>query len=840
MCPLGIAVFLCMAWLSYPSNGQLAWTPIYVDGKSQIDLWTKEAKGCPCPWDASNRQCACCVADGGCHCGKDAPNRCTQCGLEQHCNHMCNLTLSAADLQTKSGKHFGQIKSPSLQGPSMCWYTFLPSQNQRVEIQVYRLVNTGKFNGTSCVGGHLQLMSGTEPLYSHHENQLCGTNERYSPPVVFFSDNGVATLLFEITEETSRSQFLAYFSFSDVNATDGVGFQPRGGMPLQNTDCDWLYQDSCEKQGQCVLASPGYPGIYPPNRQCRYHIRTGSSERTHVKITFTSLLLPPERCNTSDYVAIYKAVAIPENLLGTLCGNQRKMFEFAGSNLLIEFRTGTQHPPFEYNGFVATLDFYKKTTTPLPTTLPTVVHRVSTNLITHEVTTAAPNFTGCDILISGNNTRSGQFDTREYDWYPICRITFRGRPSDVVHISFFNLRLRSPSCRTVVEVFDGALEIRKNMLERLCSPQVKQSRDPDDLHSKRLLSSRNEMVIFFQRPNAPLGTNEAEFLAGRYFFHDEQISGTVLPAGMCDVIYKGSTSPSAGMIDNPSTQHLYWNMEGPLLCTQKFVPAANQSITLKVISLEQMVKEPACVTQCGDHGCRCVSSSPISKIDHVLIVNDDTWKVACLCGSYQHEWLPVSVRSWASLTLVYSVAHYTWKKKGFDISASYTFNMDTVCGEQVYTLHTGEIVLNNLTPTENLNHFYEQSCTWTLHSNVERQLELDISSSQNRPCAAWNVSIHEYSASSSYKHLGEVLHTFCSRDAHKVYLLPWKVSTVIVRLRTLSRTLPQFKVKWRSHVVRANTRFGGAPTPAPNADSTSSAGTLAASLIIIMMLLCFR
>lgn len=40
------------------------------------------------------------------------------------------------------------------------------------------------------------------------------------------------------------------------------------------------------------------------------------------------------------------------------------------------------------------------------------------------------------------------------------------------------------------------------------------------------------------------------------------------------------------------------------------------------------------------------------------------------------------------------------------------------------------------------------------------------------------------------------------------------------RLSTLSRTLPQFRIKWKSHVVRANTRFGG-PTPAPDAVSCS-------------------
>ena len=73
----------------------------------QVDLWTRTSFGCACSWNQhdtnksnnslissdlievnhqSNGQstCACCVK-GGCQCGEQAPNRCTQCGLEQHC-----------------------------------------------------------------------------------------------------------------------------------------------------------------------------------------------------------------------------------------------------------------------------------------------------------------------------------------------------------------------------------------------------------------------------------------------------------------------------------------------------------------------------------------------------------------------------------------------------------------------------------------------------------------------------------------------------------------------------------------------------------------------------------
>lgn len=56
--------------------------------------------------------------------------------------------MDAKELLTKSGKTFGLIKSPSLEGPSFCSYTFIPAPHQRVEIQIYRILNIGKLNGT--------------------------------------------------------------------------------------------------------------------------------------------------------------------------------------------------------------------------------------------------------------------------------------------------------------------------------------------------------------------------------------------------------------------------------------------------------------------------------------------------------------------------------------------------------------------------------------------------------------------------------------------------------------------------------------------------------------------
>ncbi|KAI5634828.1 CUB domain-containing protein [Phthorimaea operculella] len=342
-------------------TAQIAWTPIFLDGSSQVDLWTQSSTGCACPGGVGGEDCACCARDGACPCGDIAPTRCAQCGLEQYCANMCNITIDSRVLKSKSGKTFGQIKSPSIEGPDSCSYFLQPDAGQRVEIQIYRLVSVGRFNGSSCVGGWLQLSSASavKGALNAAEMRLCGANERYTPPVVLFADHGASMLEFRITEKTVRSQFLAFFSFTSLSNTQGVGFHPRGGSRIPQTDCDWLYQDvSCRGPGSCVLASPGYPGLYPPHRRCRYLFAT-NSVHTRVKIIFTSILLPRNHCAT-DYLTLRAGSSPSAPLLASLCSERSTTLEHPGPNLLLEFNSGALVPPYDYNGFIAKLEFVER------------------------------------------------------------------------------------------------------------------------------------------------------------------------------------------------------------------------------------------------------------------------------------------------------------------------------------------------------------------------------------------------------------------------------------------------------------------------------------------------
>ncbi|XP_044740957.1 uncharacterized protein LOC123302190 [Chrysoperla carnea] len=844
-------IVLIHVWFTIVLIGQVVpqviWTPIYIDSNSQVDLWTKASRGCMCPWDeAGQKDCACCVQDGGCHCGQEAPNRCAQCGLEHFCSSMCNLTIDSNTLLAKSGKTFGQIKSPSIEGPSSCWYTFRPALDQRVELQIYRIVDVGRFNGTSCDGGFLEWQpNDSDPnINPPPPLQICGANERYSPPVVMYSDtNNTANLFFQMNEKTLRSQFLAYFSFTPKKSLQGVGFQAKGGTRIPNTSCDWSYKESSCANG-CTLASPGYPGIYSPNRQCKYHITT-SSIYTRVKIIFTTVLLPHNHCLT-DYIAVYQGSTVSDLLLTTICGNRPQVIEYNGPNILIEFSSGPQVPPYNYNGFVANLEFIDATLT-TESAITTNLHNKidysnideteNTVLGTYPTAVLVPKTT-CDVFISGNNSRSGHFDTRSKEYNPFCRIVFRGSPTDVIHLSMFNYRLKAPACRSVIEIYDGNVEDGIKPFKKLCSPITKMARDSHGkfIEQQTFISKGNTFTLILRRNAPSTNLEDVDYVDGAYLFHDEQIGGTLQPDKMCDVHYYGMSSPSVGTIDNPVDQHLFWNVNGQLKCVQQFIPAANQSITITIRTLGQMkgFDGTHCQTQCGDNGCQCVAdTTPLDQIDHLLLMSDDNIPLTCLCGNFQAEWLPVIVRSWSPLHVIYSVAQYTWSNKGYSFSAVYSFITDGECGHHTYTHLVGEIDSKNLTSNGHFNNFYHLNCVWILDSTVQRQLIIEATSIQNRPCTAWNISIHEYSPDSD----GELLHTFCSRDKHKIYSLPWKTATAVIRLKALTRKQPQFLLKWRSQMVRSNTRLVN-PTPAPNAvlSATHTQRHMSSSAIIMITL----
>lgn len=83
---------------------------------------------------------------------------------------------------------------------------------------------------------------------------------------------------------------------------------------------------------------------------------------------------------------------------------------------------------------------------------------------------------------------------------------------------------------------------------------------------------------------------------------------------------------------------------------------------------------------------------PLDQVDHLMMITEDGQSVNCFCGAFRSEWLPVSLRTWTPVKLLYSIPHYSWSTKGFSFKSSYSFNNDALCGSRTFTTHSGKNV----------------------------------------------------------------------------------------------------------------------------------------------------
>ncbi|XP_011494413.1 PREDICTED: uncharacterized protein LOC105359497 [Ceratosolen solmsi marchali] len=815
-------------------HSQLTWTPIYVGNKSQIDLWTQSMTGCPCNFNSSKTACACCVPSGGCSCGATMPNRCTQCGLENYCANMCNVTLDSRQLFSKSDRGFGQIKSPQFKGPSICTYRFVPDTGQRVELQVWRMISIGQHNGTACEGGWLQFEGGA---------RICGRNSRLQQPIVLFSDKPEPVLHMQINEETERSTVYAFYSFASTASTS-VGWPAKGGRRVTNTDCDWVYEENQCHRG-CVLASPGYPGLYPPNSRCRFLITANST--VSINISFTAVLMPVKHC-TSDYIAVYAGPTTSSAVLKTLCGNQTGSVVHIGKDLLVEFRSGPEVDPFNYNGFVATLNFVELTTeVPTTTTVESTskdaeVFRSSTTSALSEPPTVVQQqqHSGCDVEVNGERLRTGSHTTRgrTASSSDSCRLTLLGRDYDTVHVSVPGYALSMASCKSQIEVFDGLLDEKSSTnvkpIGKICGPTPEQHQKQISSHEapekKRYSSSSRNMTIVLTR------ASDNDFMDVSFYFYNERESGTQQPKTFCDVEYYGLSSPTIGTVVHPKA-YKFNSISGNIKCKQHFIPAANQAIIITLNSTMNQTYSSHCTTQCGDQGCRCASNESLDNIDHLLLVSRPHGNtLACLCGNSQ-DWLPVEFWSTTPVYIEWSRSSHA----GLNLTAEYKFAKDSFCGSHNVEKLEGEIHAGySANFSFALNHYYQQKCTYIIDSPANRELAILIESSQTRPCTAWNLTVHEYNKTNGNSE-GPRLHTFCPRDIARNFTVSQDIRSVIVKLQALGRTAPQYVLKWRSSANSTKSRnkssaVSNSKVAMAGASTPGVAGTALTGLLILILL----
>ncbi|KAG1655679.1 Bone morphogenetic protein 1 [Nymphon striatum] len=436
--------------------------------EEQLDLWTINSTGCQCPqYPFYHDKCACCVEKGACSCGAALPSRCSQCGLEQTCGNMCNMTIDYRTIEKLSGLKYGSVTAPlAVAGPTYCWYRFQGSNKHRIEIQIYKVTGVGNFNGKKCVGGFLQFEDGWDisyPSISADEDisgQICAQNERFFPPVVIFRDEMRATLKFVTETNEKNTQFLAFFNFPSKDENT-VGIRQKGGDYIQFTDCDWVFHDhTCMTHQSCLMTSPGYPGIYPSNRRCKYLITT-SAPFTRIKVGFLSISLPEQcvkiyilqfiseaqLCDT-NYIKFYDGRTSSSPVLRTICGKrwtQLPMVKSTGPNLMMEFVTSNLVPPFHFNGFYSYIEFSNAVVEEFARLVDRSLLNDQKGINNHQTDPDKKIDSHCDWIYKGSKARYGYIDASKFIWYAAntsCSINFLGNPHDVVEVMLLNYKLR--------------------------------------------------------------------------------------------------------------------------------------------------------------------------------------------------------------------------------------------------------------------------------------------------------------------------------------------------------------------------------------------------------------
>ncbi|KAL3193761.1 hypothetical protein MRX96_000059 [Rhipicephalus microplus] len=132
----------------------------------------------------------------------------------------------------------------------------------------------------------------------------------------------------------------------------------RRGVRVPNTYCHRAFQDCAP--GRCFVQSPGYPGIYPRNLLCKYHINV---RRNLVGLDLAAFDVDGLRCDNLlmcfprpvtrnlelcpfDYVKVYDGPTEDFPLIATLCGRGRLKSNIVatGSDMLVTFVSSPAGP----------------------------------------------------------------------------------------------------------------------------------------------------------------------------------------------------------------------------------------------------------------------------------------------------------------------------------------------------------------------------------------------------------------------------------------------------------------------------------------------------------------
>uniref|UniRef100_T1JBM9 CUB domain-containing protein n=1 Tax=Strigamia maritima TaxID=126957 RepID=T1JBM9_STRMM len=206
--------------------------------------------------------------DGKNDCGdkSDEPRQCTR----------CNRTFYGDRHKT----YQVSVDRPKRERlPYYCQFTFIAGGGELGDLVelAFEQFSVGRllsYMDDGCPDAHIQMVEHGRPPKS--AGGWCGFGARWN---VYYSETNNLTLIvriFNLTESNDLNEFTLRFNFRFLSRAECVTrYGPPGalyhrGEFIPGTVCDRSFQD-CDWQ-VCKVQSPNFPGIYPRNVTCHYHI----------------------------------------------------------------------------------------------------------------------------------------------------------------------------------------------------------------------------------------------------------------------------------------------------------------------------------------------------------------------------------------------------------------------------------------------------------------------------------------------------------------------------------------------------------------------------------------
>lgn len=356
-----------------------------------------------------------------------------------------------------------------------------------------------------CIGGHLQIVDGYRDSNETNRNSpgfYCG---EIDSPKFFVSETPYVKIVFHANNygHDTYLQFDANVEQqSEVHARYGQYAQlypHRRGSPIPGTYCQRKYHDC--SPGRCFVQSPGFPGIYPRNLHCKYHLRVSQSL---VGLDLTTFDVDGLRCDNLlmcfprpvtrnqdecpyDYVRVYDGASEDNSLIVTLCGRGRLKSNIiaSGPEMLVVFVSSPAGPLLN-TGFHFKADSIYGATESQPLQLK------------HKNCTIERHL--------GENQQHVFSNLRS--WYPVntsCSYRFLVAEDEIIRVEFVSFRVeRVTLCEESLKLYDSYDADPAKIISKICDINRPRTDPPRSLYET---TSPSMFIEFFSKTGSLDGSS---------------------------------------------------------------------------------------------------------------------------------------------------------------------------------------------------------------------------------------------------------------------------------------------------------------------------------------------